>query len=393
MLNSSTPKTIFMKTFIKTDAVGRTFAILMTVFFLAQASAQTWDLKNDWSDTNNPNGVWEYTDGGGNVLTSSFNSPNNDFAPPQQMWGSLVFSGAGGPNIFRSVSTAGGWQAGDIITYVSGFAYGFDSSSSAVSWTSPTNGFVNITGDAWYAFGTSGVDWREDDWWLSTNGTVITQSGQRFGDTTSFNRATPFLFYQGTGGPSVLQNIPVHVGDVITLNITMDPTSWQGYSGGAAGLDFTITMVPPLAISTPLVSQIVNVGSTTSFSVGTSGGSGAVTYQWTFNGTNIVGATNSTLTLTNVCLERAGTYQVSAVSATSAASSYATLTVTDMKRYIGLTISGIVGRNYEIRYKTNLIDSDYITLTNLTLPSSPFIVFDVESANSPARFYQFVLEP
>src|SRR6185436_15275252 len=51
------------------------------------------------------------------------------------------------------------------------------------------------------------------------------------------------------------------------------------------------------------------VGTNISFHVGASG-AGTLTYQWRFNGTNIIGATNNTLSLLNVQLTNAGTYAV-----------------------------------------------------------------------------------
>src|SRR5665213_862191 len=53
----------------------------------------------------------------------------------------------------------------------------------------------------------------------------------------------------------------------------------------------------------------VNVGDTASFSV-TDGGTPPLSYQWSFGTTNLVNATNATLTLTNVQLSQAGNYSV-----------------------------------------------------------------------------------
>ena len=51
------------------------------------------------------------------------------------------------------------------------------------------------------------------------------------------------------------------------------------------------------------------VGGTVTFSV-TASGTPPLSYQWKFDGTNISGATNTTLVLTNVQLSQAGTYAV-----------------------------------------------------------------------------------
>lgn len=80
-------------------------------------------------------------------------------------------------------------------------------------------------------------------------------------------------------------------------------------------------------IATQPANQTAYVGNAASFNV-TCYGSGPIWYQWLFNGTNIVGATNATLVLNIVQTSNAGTYSV-IVSNTpcSITSSNATLTV------------------------------------------------------------------
>jgi len=86
-----------------------------------------------------------------------------------------------------------------------------------------------------------------------------------------------------------------------------------------------------LASTVTITSQPQNVtvvaGNNASFSVGASG-SGTLTYQWRFNGTNLPGQTSSTLSLLNVQPVNAGPYAVNVTDANgSMLSSNATLTV------------------------------------------------------------------
>jgi alpha-tubulin suppressor-like RCC1 family protein len=67
----------------------------------------------------------------------------------------------------------------------------------------------------------------------------------------------------------------------------------------------------PIFIIQP-TNQIVPVGGIATFAVMVQGAP-PLYYQWAFNGTNISGATNSTLTLTNVQLSQAGNYVLQAV--------------------------------------------------------------------------------
>ena len=85
-------------------------------------------------------------------------------------------------------------------------------------------------------------------------------------------------------------------------------------------------LTPPVITVQPM-NQMVTVGGTASFSV-TASGTWPLSYQWNFNGTNLSGATNTTLTLTNVRLSQAGNYAVLVTNQYgSAVSSNAVLTV------------------------------------------------------------------
>src|SRR5208283_2937628 len=72
----------------------------------------------------------------------------------------------------------------------------------------------------------------------------------------------------------------------------------------------TITPSPPVITMQP-ADQTAVVGSTAQFSVNAIG-TPPFSYQWSFNGTNIYGATNTTLTLSNVQFAQAGNYSVAA---------------------------------------------------------------------------------
>ncbi|MDR3459669.1 MAG: hypothetical protein P4N60_19745 [Verrucomicrobiae bacterium] len=78
--------------------------------------------------------------------------------------------------------------------------------------------------------------------------------------------------------------------------------------GGFHGLAIRYGQLTPLIYDEPN-SQTVSPGGTATFSVFAVGVAG-LTYQWQLNGVNIPGATNATLTLSNVQSEVAGNYQV-----------------------------------------------------------------------------------
>ncbi len=105
-------------------------------------------------------------------------------------------------------------------------------------------------------------------------------------------------------------------------------------SGIATGYQIRITglaltnppPVAPLVVTQP-TNLTVTVNTTASFNVAATG-TQPLFYQWSFNGTNLLGATNTTLTLTNVLPARGGNYSVFVSNFVgTATSSNATLTV------------------------------------------------------------------
>lgn len=103
------------------------------------------------------------------------------------------------------------------------------------------------------------------------------------------------------------------------------------YNAGLVGTNLAQATVSAPAIAPTITAQPQNVsitaGATATLSV-TAQGSQPLSYQWVFNGTNIAGATTSTLTLNNVQTSNNGTYAVIVSNAGgSITSSNATLTV------------------------------------------------------------------
>jgi hypothetical protein len=111
-------------------------------------------------------------------------------------------------------------------------------------------------------------------------------------------------------------------------------TNWTASSSGRLALSVIAlapssggTTVTAPAIITQPASQTVTAGSSATFSVSASG-TGPLTYQWRFNGSNISGATSASYTVSNAQSANAGNYSVVvANSAGSATSNNATLAV------------------------------------------------------------------
>ena len=155
----------------------------------------------------------------------------------------------------------------------------------------------------------------------------------------------------------------------------------------------------PAILTQPVTNITVALGGNASFSVVAE----ALTpprYQWQLNGQDLPGATNSTLTLTNVMPQQAGPYTVKvSTPAGSVTSTPATLVVggapeLSLNMYAGLTLTGTPGLTYRIDYQNALGQpTDWLAWTNVSLAISPYLLFDIQSTNAPRRYYRAVVVP
>lgn len=60
--------------------------------------------------------------------------------------------------------------------------------------------------------------------------------------------------------------------------------------------------------------------------------------------------------------------------------------------YAGISISGTIGATYRVDFATRLAPSNWITLTNIALPSSPYLYFDASGPIRSNRYYRAVLQ-
>ena len=168
-------------------------------------------------------------------------------------------------------------------------------------------------------------------------------------------------------------------------------------------LEIRGTTAPPVITAQPQ-SRTNAAGTTAQFTVAATGGS-SLSYQWWFNGTNLLaGATASTLTLANVQPAQAGAYRIVVANALgSATSEVATLTVllsnpprlSDVLAPDGLLqfrFGGIAGQTYSVLWREFLDSGDWQPLTNISLLSSnhPVLIQDA-TAGQTQRFYRVVI--
>jgi purine nucleoside phosphorylase len=165
----------------------------------------------------------------------------------------------------------------------------------------------------------------------------------------------------------------------------------------------TLTVLVPPGIQTQPQSQTVAAGQTASFSV-VAGGTAPLAYQWNFNSAPVSGATNASLTLTNVQTTQAGSYTVVVTNnAGSITSAVAAMTVTNPVVSLSLSGGGGIppnGFTFQVLVPTGLT---YIILASTDLQvwtpiatnvatNGTILFTDTTATNYPNRFYQAVAQ-
>jgi len=185
------------------------------------------------------------------------------------------------------------------------------------------------------------------------------------------------LFLPNTGGSSHIPSVPAPL----------------------VGLEFPGV---PVIVQQPQP-QPVREGETATLSVIASSGA-PQSYQWYLGSSGdtngiISGATNATYTTPPLATNTIFWVNVNdAVGSTNSAS--ATLTVYPanavwlslgvISGLPGLVLDGRLGTLYRIEYSTNLSATNWSSLVDLSLVSSPFTFIDATATDAPARFYRVV---
>lgn len=240
---------IFLTTLLSANVDLTTDADQVWAVWSTSAINQTrYDVADDWSDTQNPNGVWTYTGDNGALLTinqADWDPGNIFFTGQQQAWADAMLRDPGHvPMWFRN----SGPTALDVTGVGMHGSQGGTVAWVGVVWTSPTDGTVDVDGGVWHAFKAIdgfGADHRirNSDWRLRHNDTVLA-SGNVSG-TDGFSSASPFTFSAGSNGAS-LSDVPVVAGDDLVLEF-ISPTSFATF----IGMDFVVTLNSPAPVITP----------------------------------------------------------------------------------------------------------------------------------------------
>ncbi len=219
----------------RSAVAGSCAVLLLLVLGVAQAMADaTYDLETDWSNSNNPNGVWAYRQGSidlpyqpnlGNACCGGPSSGIGGGWAPGQVGGNFL------PFWVQAIgdNNTSGFLKGDILIHsVDPFNGNPGLGEANVTWTAPAAGTINISGDIFYAqFPLQ----RSNDYFLMLNGNTLASGTVNYANS---DRNHPLMFGS--------DDLSVNAGDVVELLIERTP----GQSPGSIdGLNLTITESVP----------------------------------------------------------------------------------------------------------------------------------------------------
>lgn len=274
-------------------------------------------------------------------------------------------------------------------------------------WSSVTSSVVNCTfiGNSPQGFnGTANI--RNSIFWRNNSSQIAGAAVANYSDVDggfagvgniNLNPiVNPANFFLILGSPCVDKGDPE-----ASYNDTCFPPSLgnarndMGASGGPGACGF-LPGTAPTIVAQP-GNQSSCLGQSVTFSVATSG-TPPFSYQWYHGATLLSGQTVSSLTLTNLQSADAGSYQVVVWNAYGTTNSAPAALVindacVDLCMYAGLNIVGQPGRIYELRYTTDLSNTNFATWTLLATNTTPWFYIDTNSCGSPKRFYGVKLRP
>jgi uncharacterized repeat protein (TIGR01451 family) len=172
--------------------------------------------------------------------------------------------------------------------------------------------------------------------------------------------------------------------------------------GAVASTNAALIVLLPPAITAGPSNEAVVVGANASFTV-TAAGTSPFAYQWAFDGTNLAGATDDTLVLTNVASAQAGGYAVVITNvAGSVTSLVASLTVSPAATVLSLSLlpgTGVsitfpseAGINYVLEYKNSLDDTVWTPLPPPTTATSSVTALQDTNTPTASRYYRVRLQ-
>ena len=223
---------------------------LLLILFPSVGLSDIYDVQTQWSDTDNPNGVWTCR-GDTTVLplVPDWTPLGASFVQPA--WAPSAISPNFIPAWIRLAGDLTGLDAvaGNILVHSTDGASGADTAHANLIWTAPSAGTASIFGDIWLARNIG----RSNDWMISLNDTVLTTGSVT--STDVYSRTNPMPFSMGSGGAGVLIDIAVDTGDIIELRIIR-----TSQFGDWVGIHMIVDHTPDVTgVQNALVPQTLNL--------------------------------------------------------------------------------------------------------------------------------------
>ena len=176
---------------------------------------------------------------------------------------------------------------------------------------------------------------------------------------------------------------------------------FNGYDSATSSNAVLKVLVYAPSITTQPTNQTVLLGRSAAFTV-SANGSLPFQYQWRFNNTNILGATNAAYIISSVVATNTGNYSVTITnSAGGVTSSNALLNVIVppvvsfqfLAGYPQLNLNGMLSSNFIVQFSTNLAGTNWINLRSVSnLSANPYQFLDPAGSGQPARFYRALMQ-
>jgi len=191
-------------------------------------------------------------------------------------------------------------------------------------------------------------------------------------------------------------------GQVGTSTIYVSATDYNPWAVNSQSLSVTNYfqvqvqgLTPPTNWTSQPVSLVIGGGNGFSFTASATGYP-TPTFQWQFSTDNttwvsINGATGATYSLASSGITNIGFYRlIAANSQGTNYSSVATLGFIKLNMLASVYLTGAIGSNYRIDAASQLAPTNWVTVTNLTIPSQPYIYVDYTSVTNKMQFYRAV---
>ena len=225
---------------------------------------------------------------------------------------------------------------------------------------------------------------------------VVAYGGQPFVFQWYFNDSPLDLPITGTNAVKLaLNNVQPNQSGNYSVQL------FTGYgSVTSSNAVLSVIAFPPSITSQP-IGQSVLQGKSASFTVSATG-SAPLRYQWQFNRTNILGATNTSYAIPAIAASNTGNYSVTVTNmAGGVASSNALLWVivppsVSLRFLVGyplLNLNGMASSNFTVQYSTNLVGTNWMNLRSISnLQTIPYQFLDPAGLGQATRFYRALMQ-